>query len=353
MPIEPADPSVLRILDANFNRAREGLRVMEEYARFVLDDVAGCEAIKTLRHELAAAMATVGGAGGNALLASRDTVSDVGTQISTASESRRGDARDVFIAAAKRLPEALRSIEEYGKTVDAGFARRIEAIRYRAYTLEQRIALRGGRCARFARTRLYVIVTASLCSGDWLDTARAAIDGGADVLQLREKGFEDRELLDRARRMAALCRERGVLFILNDRPDLAALADADGVHLGQTDMSVADARRIVGADRLIGLSTHNPDQLRAAIAEAPDYIAVGPMFPSPTKPQDHVPGPDLLALAAHSTKLPVVPIGGIDEARTVTLLQGGARRVCVCSTVISAPSPRERAACLIQLLPPN
>ena len=111
----------------------------------------------------------------------------------------RADASDVFTAAAKRLPEALWSIEEYVKTVDPVVAQRIESIRYQAYTLEQRLALRGTRAGRFANIRLYVIVTASLCHGDWLEVAQAAISGGADCLQLREKDIEDGELLARTR----------------------------------------------------------------------------------------------------------------------------------------------------------
>lgn len=325
---------VARILDANFNRAREALRVIEDYARFVQDDPVGCERVKNLRHDFVGCMRQLSG---DALLSARNTPGDVGTTILTASEQCRTDARDVCIAATKRLVEALRTIEEYGKTVDPQFAAGIEAIRYRAYDLEQRTLLRGTRSARFARVRLYVLITESLCKGDWLATARAAIDGGADCLQLREKGFEDGELLARARRLAELCRQREVVFIINDRPDIARLADADGVHLGQTDMSVADARRIVGPDRLIGVSTHNETQFKQALTAGPDYIAVGPMFASTTKPQDHTPGPDLLALASRLTDTPIVPIGGITPANADILRQAGAKRLCVCSGVICAP----------------
>lgn len=334
------DHRVARIVDANFNRAREALRVMEEYARFVLDDSAGCEAVKNLRHQLAQVIQKLPEI---ELLKSRDTPNDVGTRISAPSEITRATTRDVFTAAAKRLPEALRSIEEYVKTVDPEVARHIESIRYESYTAEQRIALRGERAARFGRCRLYVIITAALCKGDWLETAGAAMEGGADCLQLREKGIEDRELLERARRLAALCRERDVLFIMNDRPDLAVLADADGVHLGQTDLAVREARRIVGADRLIGVSTHNSEQLRSAVADQPDYIAVGPMFPSNTKARDLIPGPDLLRLASRETKVPIVPIGGITLVNMNRLLSAGARRLCVCSGVIAASDPASAA----------
>ncbi|HXK84903.1 MAG TPA: thiamine phosphate synthase [Phycisphaerae bacterium] len=457
---------VFRILDANFNRAREALRVMEDYARFVLDDPAGCEVIKRLRHDLAQCLRRLPA---EALLVGRDTPGDVGTAISTESERRRSDAADVFTAAAKRLPEALRTIEEYAKTVDPVLSAAVESLRYRAYDLEQRLALRGDRSARFARTRLYVLITESLCrppacgtiappaggrascppgvprllsraggeqasqlhsepeaqarnafassaggergeqaawpshceqrpepasfpayqplgelggqdarppsdSGGqdarpperpagaaggqssppvWLQVAAAAIAGGADCIQLREKSLDAGELLARARRLRELCHQHGVLFIVNDRPDLAVLADADGVHLGQTDLSLKDARRIVGPDRLIGLSTHTPEQLREAIAAAPDYIAVGPMFDSATKPQDHIAGPDLLALAVRETRIPIVPIGGITAANAGILVQAGARRLCVCSAVIGAADPKMAARELLEALGPR
>jgi len=335
---------VARIIDANFNRARETLRVMEDYARFVLDDPAGCDALKRFRHDLVSSIRRLPA---DDLLTARDTPGDVGTEITTETENKRQDTKAVFVAAAKRLPEALRTIEEYGKTVDGRVASEIEALRYRAYDLEQRLMLRSDRSSRFAKVRLYVLVTQSLCRGDWFATAEAAMAGGAGCLQLREKSLADGELLDRARRLAVLCRDRNVLFIVNDRPDLAVLSDADGVHLGQTDLSVADARRIVGPERLIGVSTHNSDQLRMAIESGPDYIAVGPMFDSTTKPQEHIPGPSLLAEAAGLTDIPIVPIGGIMAENKNLLVEAGARRLCVCSAIIGAEDVEQAARAFV------
>jgi thiamine-phosphate pyrophosphorylase len=342
------DASIARIIDANANRAREALRVMEEFARFVLEDRPGCEAVKRLRHELADVLS---GLPGHDLLTARDTAGDVGTQISTPSEGARSDARDVFVAAAKRLPEALRSMEEYLKTCDGEAARRVEALRYQSYQLEQRLRLRSDRAARFGRSQLYVIITAGLCKGDWLDTVEKTIAGGADCVQLREKGLEDRELLDRARRLAALCRDQQALFVVNDRADIAMLSDADGVHVGQSDITVAEARRIVGPARLVGVSTHTPEQLREAIAAEPDYIAVGPMFASRTKAQDQLPGPALLRRAVRETQIPVVPIGGITLLNMNRLIATGAQRLCVCSGIISTSDPASAARAYRDAIP--
>ncbi len=327
------EQGIARVIDANLNRAREAARVMEDYARFVLDDRAGCEVLKRFRHDLADCVQRIPTP---ELLASRDTPGDVGTNVSAPSERRRADAREVFIAAARRLAEALRTVEEYAKTFDADLSAAIESLRYRAYDLEQRLLMRGQRSARFADVGLYVIITASVCRGDWLETARKAIAGGAGCIQLREKSLADGELLVRARQLGRLCCKSGALFIVNDRPDVAVLSDADGVHLGQTDMPPADARRIVGPGRLIGLSTHTPQQFQGAVERGPDYISVGPMFESATKPQPHVPGPALLARAVRETTIPIVPVGGITPDNLDTLKRAGARRVCVCSAVIAA-----------------
>lgn len=335
------DPTVLRIIDANHNRAREALRVIEDYARFIANDAAGSAVVKELRHELRAALDAIPG---NALLGARDTPGDVGTTITTAAEQQRTDARSVCLAATKRLPEALRTMEEYVKTFDPAVAARLEALRYRTYSLEPRILLRADRAARMQQCRLYVLLTAELCRKDPHATCEALIAGGADCIQLREKGLADRELLEQARSIGEVCLRHNVLFIVNDRPDIARLAQADGVHVGQDDLSVADARRIVGADRLVGISTHNPRQLDAALADQPDYVAVGPMFASTTKPQDHIPGDALLRRAAQHRTVPVVPIGGITLDNAAVLREAGAQCVCVCSAILEADDVAEMTA---------
>ncbi len=325
-----------RILDANANRAREAARVLEDYARFALDDAQLSGRAKQIRHGVVAALTQAGLAN---VVRNRDIVEDVGRDIQTDREYRRDGPADVVAAASARLSEALRVLEEYGKTVDAGLGRAFEQLRYQGYELERRLRIGVEAARRFGHVRLYVLLTESLCAGDWFDTARAVIDGGADCLQLRDKALPDGELLKRARRLAALCRERGALFIMNDRPDLAVAAQADGLHVGQEDLPVAAARRVLGPGPIIGVSTHTPQQVRAAVAEAPDYIAVGPMFASDTKPQPHVPGPALLEAARAQTSLPLVAIGGIRLENSLEVVQAGARCICVCGAVISQSDP--------------
>jgi len=194
--------------------------------------------------------------------------------------------------------------------------------------------------------RLYVLITAELCRGDWLETARAAIAGGADCLQLREPKLNDAELLRRARQLRDVCHECGTLLVVNNRPDIARLVGADGVHLGQDDLPVDAVRRIVGPGCAVGLSTHSPEQARHALEQKPDYLAVGPMFESATKGPEggRVAGPELLRVAAAMTDLPIVPIGGISGENVELLVAAGASRVAVCQAVIGQPDPRRAAA---------
>ncbi|MFQ6048535.1 MAG: thiamine phosphate synthase [Phycisphaerae bacterium] len=334
------DPAVARIIDANFNRAREALRVMEDYARFVLNESGLTEQIKQLRHDLSSVVGRLPTA---ELLAARDTNGDVGTAISSRSELRRDSAGQVVLADSRRLAEALRSLAEYTKIVDQAVAVELEAMRYRGYELERRLALQAERPQRFARARLYVLISESACSGPWLATAEAAIDGGADCLQLREKDLSDAELLRRARALVELTRSRAVLCIINDRPDIARLAGADGVHLGQLDLPVAEARRIVGPDGLVGKSTHNLEQARAAIAERPDYIAVGPIFASQTKPVRPLAGLQTLRAVLSCYRGPCVAVGGITGQNVGQVVAAGGRCVAVCRAVVGAADPRQAA----------
>ncbi len=274
------------MLDANLNRAREGLRTLEDFARFARDDGPLCRRIKQARHDLAAATADVQA---EAAL-HRDTPGDVGTAITTPAEGQRATLAAVAVAAGKRTTEALRVVEETLKTLDAPAAAKVEQVRYSAYEIERRILLACRPRERFASVGVYVLITESACRADWRWTAEQVLAGGADCLQLREPDLPTGELLRRAKWLRNLCRDAERLFIVNDRPDIAVLAKADGVHVGQGDLPAPEARKIVGNDAIIGVSTHEIDHLRQAAADGADYVGVGPVFPSPTKPRDILPG---------------------------------------------------------------
>lgn len=341
MVVDQPNRSALRVIDANFNRAREALRVMEEYARFELDDAILSSAMKHARHDLAR---IVQHTLPDQLLAGREIESDVGRDVTAKDEYHRASMGEVAMVAAKRLSEALRAIEEYGKTVEPTLAVKIEQLRYQGYELERRLALTTRARERLAGVKLYVLMTEALCRGDWAETAEAALKGGADCLQLREKNLSDPELLGRGKQLAELCNRYGALGIINDRPDVAALCGAHGVHVGQDDLSVADARRIVGPEGIVGISTHTVAQFESASRVAPDYIAVGPVFASRTKPQDHLAGLETLAAASPKTSIPLVAIGGINIDNAADVRAAGAAAICVCDAVIGQDDPQRAAA---------
>jgi thiamine-phosphate pyrophosphorylase len=174
----------------------------------------------------------------------------------------------------------------------------------------------------------------------------AALDGGVDIVQLRCKNAGDGELLRVAKRFAAICAEREALFIVNDRPDLALKAGADGVHVGQDDMPVEQARGLVGQDRVVGLSTHTPAQIDAARALAVDYIAVGPVHETPTKPGRPAVGLELVAYAAAHAAPPFFAIGGIDPTNVGAVAAAGAERIVVVRALTRSSDPEQAARAL-------
>ena len=345
------DGRVLRLLDANANRAREALRVVEDYARFVLDDGATTEALKALRHDLAAATrAFVAEA-----VLHRDTPGDVGTGITTDGERSRQGIGDVVIAAGKRLGEALRAIEEFLKTLSPADAANVEQIRYRFYEIEHQLAftLRPAACG-FSDVRLYVLITESLCRAPWHHVAQEAAAGGADCLQLREKDLDGGELLRRSRMLVEICRSAGVPCIINDRPDIALMSGADGVHVGQTDLPAREVRRLLGPGKILGVSTHTLDQAKQAVADGADYIGVGPVFRSSTKPRDFLPGLAFARSVAQSLpQIPAVAIAGIHTGNVDEVLATGVRAVAVTSAVVAADDVRAAAAELKSKLTPD
>jgi thiamine-phosphate pyrophosphorylase len=173
------------------------------------------------------------------------------------------------------------------------------------------------------------------------DFLHAALAGGVDIVQLREKDASDQEVLATARRFAFACAEHGALLIINDRPDLTVAAGADGVHIGQDDMPVANAREIVGPERIVGLSTHTPGQIDAA--GGVDYIGVGPVNATPTKPGRPAVGLELVSYAADNARVPFFAIGGIDATNVAAVRAAGAERVAVVRALVQAENPGEVA----------
>jgi thiamine-phosphate pyrophosphorylase len=194
---------------------------------------------------------------------------------------------------------------------------------------------------------LYVLLTQAHCGIPILEAARQVIRGGADVVQLREKQASDRQLVKLARELRRITGNAGVGFMVNDRPDVARLSGADGVHLGQTDMPVAAARKALAAGQIVGVSTHSIADVKRAVADGADYIGVGPIFPTATKGYETGVGVKHLREAATAAQAPLVAIGGITAARVPEVLAAVPGRrvmVAVCSAVLASADIEAAAA---------
>jgi thiamine-phosphate pyrophosphorylase len=211
------------------------------------------------------------------------------------------------------------------------------------------------RRGRLALARLYLVCPPTQESPSGADRdlpglLRGAVAGGVDIVQLREKHLGDDELVSVANAARALCKRLGVLLIVNDRPLVAAEAGADGVHVGQYDMAVNEVRELVGPDMLIGLSTHTPEQIDAQDARDADYIGVGPIHETPTKPGRPAVGSGLVRYAAAHSRVPFFAIGGLDAHNLGATIEAGARRAVVLRAIAGEDDPERAARALRDLL---
>ena len=199
------------------------------------------------------------------------------------------------------------------------------------------------RRARLREMRVYAVLTEEYCRHPVLDVARELLRGGTDVIQMREKSLTDCELLQRAEALRELTHELDALFIVNDRPDIAMLSGADGVHLGQEDLPPNRVRELVGPDLLIGLSTHDVKQAAAAHKQDADYIGVGPVFPTPSKEYHDGIGLDMVSRLCDATDLPTVGIGGITAKNAFQARSAGATAVAAIRALCGVDDPQAAA----------
>ncbi|MBD2605020.1 thiamine phosphate synthase [Scytonema hofmannii FACHB-248] len=319
---------IYRILDANLDRAREGLRIIEEWCRFGLNNAQLTLECKHLRQEIANWHTAQ-------IRAARDTMGDAGTGLSHPQEEQRANIKSLLQANFGRVQEAMRVLEEYGKLTHPNMGKAFKQMRYRVYTLES--SLFGyQRHQLLLRSRLYLVTSQS---ENLLSTVEAALKGGLTLLQYRDKTADDTVRLEQAMKLRQLCHSYGALFIMNDRVDLALAVDADGVHLGQQDMPIAIARQLLGPQRLIGRSTTNSKEMQGAITDGADYIGVGPVYETPTKVGKAATGVEYVSYAAKNSPIPWFAIGGIDPNNINEVIDAGAERVAVVRSLMEAEQP--------------
>jgi thiamine-phosphate pyrophosphorylase len=325
-----------RLMDANLNRASEGFRVVEDFARFVLEDRNISERLKRARHNLqdAAAFLPV-----SWRIASRDSPNDVGAELTTEREGRRDTMIDVATANIKRVQEALRSLEEAAKIDNSLAARQFGTIRYEAYHLEKLLLVATNARQVLATADVYWLAEPDACRKTFEWTSKEVMDAGVNLIQLRQKGIDDRTLFNMARDLRRWTNRFGARLIINDRADIARLVGADGVHVGQEDLPATEVRKIVGPHAMVGVSTHSLAQLAKAVNDGADYVGVGPVFPSKTKDFREFPGLDFVAAATAETSLPAFCIGGITPHNIERIVEAGGTRVAVSRTVTESEDP--------------
>lgn len=321
-----------RILDANLDRAREGLRIVEEWCRFGLNDAALTGTIKHLRQ-------TLGSWHSDEIRQSRDTPGDLGTQLSHPQEEQRDTLQTVVQVNCCRVQEALRVLEEYGKLHSGDMASGAKQMRYQLYTLESQLLGHSVR-QQLAKARTYLVTSPH---EQLLEVVEAALKGGIDIVQYREKSADDEVRLELAGKIKALCHQYRALFIVNDRVDIAAAVGADGVHLGQQDLPMAAARQILGPLPLVGRSTTSPAEMARAIDEGADYIGVGPVYATPTKPGKAAAGYEYVRYALENAPMPWFAIGGIDLTNVGAVKEAGAPGIAIVRAIMAADNPTEAA----------
>jgi thiamine-phosphate pyrophosphorylase len=335
---------VYRIIDASMNRVGEGLRLLEDVARLLLGETGMTEQLKVMRHELVRVDESLH----QQLLESRDSTGDVGVDIEVPEEEKQRDLPSTVVANARRVQEALRTLEELAKLPEVAShldSEKFRHARFKLYTIEQDLFGRLLRQDKAGRVRgLYVILdTASLAGRSHIEVAGQVVRGGAAIVQLRDKTTPKGELLALSRELASLCRENGVLFIMNDYLDLAIAAGADGLHIGREDLPCAEARKLLPMDMILGCSVTSVEQAVAAEADGADYIAVGSMYPTPSKEKAVVVGTEMLSRVRQATSRPLVAIGGITKDNAAHVMAAGADAIALIRAVVSADSPEEAA----------
>jgi len=329
---------ILQIIDANINRAAEGLRVIEEITRFVLEDEGQTRRLKEIRHTLRRLIEIPS----SFPLDSRDTNGDAGRLIEEGSE--RDGYPTLAQANFRRVQEALRVIEEFSKLDPLTQSSELKGLRFAIYNLEKEVLKKVFLIDhRLAIKGLYAIVDLELLGGQYQEFTEAVIEGGASSIQLRGKGVKDKELFKAGQVLRQITKKKGALFIVNDRIDLALGLDADGIHLGQDDLPTEIAQRLLGMSKIVGLSTHNLEEAVEAESSGISYIGFGPIYKTSTKPELLPVGVDLLREVKRKVKLPVIAIGGINGENIQEVIEAGVDGVACASCLTEAVDAKEMA----------
>ena len=340
----PNDQRVTRLIDANLDRAREGLRVVEDWCRFGLNRKDLIFKLKDWRHQLGSHHHEI-------YKQARSISTDEGALLDHPSQDDRKTPNDVISANCSRIQEALRVLEEFSRTSDTELAKNAAKIRYEIYELEIILLKATAKNKRIQQLKNCNLCLITSTKSEFLSPISAALSEGIKMIQYRCKDINDREKIKQAKELATICKKNGALFIVNDRVDLALAVKADGVHLGQNDMPIEIARNLLGEEYLIGKSTHSLAQVKEAQKQRCDYLGIGPIFQSKTKSNMIPLGVDCLSEISKEISLPCFAIGGINDFNTSEVISRGVKRIAVVDAIMNTKNPALATRKLLSQLP--
>ena len=346
---------IWRTLDASANRSAEAVRVLEDILRFCLNDAFLSQEAKAIRHELAVIFAQEDF---QARIQLRDVLRDVGASSTASKSPPRTELRHVFAANAARASQSIRSLEECSRVVMPRATTGFEQLRYRIYTLEKAAMTIIRSQKMFADIRLCVLLDVDQTQAEFKTLVGQLLDAGVRMIQLRDKKAFTALLCERAemilqqvRKHAEMGRGKRCLVLINDRADVAAAVNADGVHLGETDLPVNLARKVCGHEFIIGRTAHSIDEAKQAVREGADYLGVGPCYPSTTKQFEDFASDAFLRDVSKEVQLPIFGIGGIASDNVDRLIHLGLKRVAIASAITCATNPGEECRLICSMLP--
>ena len=340
---QPEDIRIYQIIDANLDRAREGLRVLEDWARFGLGKENLVIKIKNFRQIL----------GKNHLeiyKISRNNVEDQCKGLSHVEQLQRKSPYKVISSNSARVQEALRVIEEFSRNNNDKLSKIASEIRYEIYTLEIELlnfSIRKRAELIISENNLYSITDQR---ENLLEIIEKLLLGGVKIIQQRYKDGSDKDHLKEAIKIKNLCEKYNSLFIVNDRVDIAIASNADGIHLGQEDIDILTARKLLGSSKIIGVSANNSKDITYAIKNGCDYIGVGPVFKTLTKKNKEPLGIEKIKALTRNINIPWFAIGGINKVNISSLKNHGINKVAVVSGLLNSEDPKEEAIIILKEL---
>ena len=345
---------IWRTLDASANRSAEAVRVLEDILRFCLDDAFLSQEAKAIRHELAIIFSREDL---QARIRLRDVLRDVGVSTTVAKTPPRTEMKHVFAANAARASQSIRSLEECSRLVVPAVTAAFEQLRYRIYTLEKAAMAIIISENRLADISLCVLLDVDRPKTEFKTLVGQLLTAGVNMIQLRDKKANTSLLCERTKTITQQARQyaestagKKCIVLVNDRADVAVAANADGVHLGETDLPVNLARKVCGHEFIIGRTAHSIDEAKQAVLDGADYLGVGPCYPSNTKQFKEFATDTFLRDVSEEIRLPVFAIGGITADNLDRLVRLGVKRVAIASSITDAANPGEESRLICSLL---